>query len=266
MAGRERSGPAAATGDAVRRPAVGAVPGAGDRRAGAARRAGARRARAAASPVELAAGPSTTRRSPWSATCRRSPRARSPPCCSRGGRARRRLAGPGLQDTTRIAASDPALWGEVLRLNAADVAPLRRATSPPSSTAAAAALDRVARPATTRSTTRGVLRRGDAGRALVPVKRGERDARLRRRRRCRCPTGPGSWPALLVGAGEAGVNVEDVRVEHVPGRPTRRHRAVACRDPAARQPSRAALRGRRLGRRSAGPDRPGHPAPSARRT
>ena len=37
-----------------------------------------------------------------------------------------RLAGPGLQDTSRIAASAPALWVEVLTQNAAAVAPLVR--------------------------------------------------------------------------------------------------------------------------------------------
>jgi prephenate dehydrogenase len=75
-----------------------------------------------------------------------------------------------------------------------------------------AAGDRAAMTALTDS-----LQRGVAGRARVPVKRGEpaagfvtvpivvRDA-------------PGELAALLRALGDAGINVEDVRVEHEPGR------------------------------------------------
>jgi prephenate dehydrogenase len=127
------------------------------------------------------------------------------------------LGGTGLHDTTRVAAGDASLWTQILVANAGHLAAaladfstdvqrtvddLRRI----------AAGDRMATAALTAS-----LRRGVAGRARVPVKRGEpaagfvtvpivvRDA-------------PGELAALLRALGDAGINVEDVRVEHEPGR------------------------------------------------
>ena len=131
----------------------------------------------------------------------------------RGGAAAAALAGPGLQDATRIAASDPALWREVLGLNARDVAPLVRGLAA-DLTAVADALE-----AGSDGPVLGVLDRGRRGRALVPVKRGERDADFTAVAVSVSDT-PGRLAALLVTAGEAGVNVEDVRVDHVPGNPT----------------------------------------------
>jgi prephenate dehydrogenase len=62
------------------------------------------------------------------------------------------------------------------------------------------------------------LERGNRGRALVPVKRGDRDEAFRRVA-VEVDDRPGRLAALLTDAGAAGVNVEDVRVDHVPGRP-----------------------------------------------
>ena len=131
------------------------------------------------------------------------------------------LAGPGLQDTTRIAASDPALWRDVLTANAAALAPLVQEVAQDLATAAAA-LDALAAgggtslPAEQRLV--DLLRRGNEGRAAVPVKRGEGGGAF-----VSLPVsvqdGPGRLAALLVAAGEAGVNVEDVHVDHLPGRP-----------------------------------------------
>ena len=135
-----------------------------------------------------------------------------------------RLAGPGLRDTTRIAASDPALWVDVLQQNAAAVAPLVHAL--------AADLERVAvalsglaqaQPATpAQSGLLGVvedlLRRGNAGRACVPVKRGEHDSDFARVA-VAVPDRPGQIAGVLASAAEADINVEDVRVEHLAGRP-----------------------------------------------
>ena len=123
------------------------------------------------------------------------------------------LAGPGLQDTTRIAASDPALWVEVLRQNAAAVAPLVRELSRELAIAADA-LDR-ADPAAVED----LLRRGNAGRRLVPRKRGEHDRDFVVVP-VAVPDSPGQLAGVLASAAQAGINVEDVRVEHLPGRPT----------------------------------------------
>ena len=123
------------------------------------------------------------------------------------------LAGPGLQDTTRIAASDPALWVEVLRQNAAAVAPLVRALSRELADAADA-LDRADATAL-----EDLLRRGNAGRRLVPRKRGEHDRDFVVVP-VAVPDSPGQLAGVLASAAQAGINVEDVRVEHLPGRPT----------------------------------------------
>lgn len=132
-----------------------------------------------------------------------------------------RVSGPGLHDTTRIAASDPELWADVLTANAAQVAPLvslladdlgrvadalRALTDEPQRTDARAAL-------------RELLSRGNAGRALVPVKRGVLDQDVASVA-VRVPDEPGRLADLLVRAAAAGVNVEDIRVEHLAGRQT----------------------------------------------
>lgn len=137
-----------------------------------------------------------------------------------GAGARPGLAGPGLQDTTRIAASDPALWIDVLRGNAAHVAPLVHALSADLA-ALADALDALAAGVEedrSLAVVEQLLDRGRAGRALVPIKRGAHDedfvAVL-----VSVPDRPGQLAGLLLTAADAGVNVEDVRVEHLPGRP-----------------------------------------------
>jgi len=123
------------------------------------------------------------------------------------------LAGPGLQDTTRIAASDPALWVEVLRENASAVAPLVRQLSAELG-GAAAALE-----AGDLGAVEQLLRRGNDGRERVPRKRGELDRDFVPVS-VSVPDEPGQLAGVLVSAALAGINVEDVRVEHLPGRPT----------------------------------------------
>lgn len=137
-----------------------------------------------------------------------------------GGESLVRLAGPGLQDTTRIAASDPELWLDVLTQNATAVAPLVRALADELSRSADQ-LARLAADAGTRAATEHVadlLRRGNQGRRLVSGKRGKSDRSF-----VVVPVGvpdrPGQLAGVLVSAAEAGVNVEDVRVEHLSGRP-----------------------------------------------
>ncbi len=130
----------------------------------------------------------------------------------RGGHDAAALAGPGLQDSTRIAASDPELWRELLALNASGVAPLVRALAQDLAGLAEALEAGADAPVA------ALLERGNRGRALVPVKRGERDAAFDAVA-VSVPDAPGQLAALLVTAGDAGVNVEDVRVDHVPGRP-----------------------------------------------
>jgi prephenate dehydrogenase len=127
------------------------------------------------------------------------------------------LGGTGLQDTTRVAAGDPELWTQILAANAGHLAialtqfslDVQRTVEDLKRIEAG---DRSAALALTET-----LRQGIAGRARVPLKRGQpatgfvtvpivvRDA-------------PGELAAVLRALGDAGINVEDVRVEHDPGR------------------------------------------------
>lgn len=131
------------------------------------------------------------------------------------------VSGPGLQDTTRIAASDPDLWTEILSANAARVAPLAAALARDLAGLADALTSLSDDPlsAEAQAVVRDLLARGNTGRARVPVKRGvlDRDVTVVA---VRIPDRPGSLAALLGAAATAGVNVEDLRVEHLPGRPT----------------------------------------------
>jgi prephenate dehydrogenase len=131
------------------------------------------------------------------------------------------LAGPGLQDTTRIAASSPDLWVDILSANAAQVAPLVARASE-DLRQVAAALEALAENPTAMDAAadvRALLQRGADGRARVPVKRGvlDRDVAIVA---VRIPDRPGSLVQVLGTAALADINVEDVRVEHLPGRPT----------------------------------------------
>jgi prephenate dehydrogenase len=130
-----------------------------------------------------------------------------------------RLAGPGLLDTTRIAASPVALWSELLQLNAGQVAPLVRALAE-DLLAVAGALDALdAQPsAGALDTVADLVARGNQGRALLPVKRDSRDRDFATVV-VDVPDRPGQLAGLFLAAAEADINVEDVRVDHLPGRP-----------------------------------------------
>lgn len=128
------------------------------------------------------------------------------------------LSGTGLHDTTRVAAGDARLWTQILSANAAHLAAaLGRYAE--AVRASVEALERIARgDADAARMLTSALEAGMAGRARVPVKRGQPAAGfatvpvvIRDR--------PGELAALLRALGDAGINVEDVRVEHEPGRP-----------------------------------------------
>jgi prephenate dehydrogenase len=134
-----------------------------------------------------------------------------------------RVSGPGLQDTTRIAASDPELWTDVLSANAAQVAPLAALLADDLRRVADALAVLAEQPGGSRpevaDAVRDLLVRGNVGRALVPVKRGvlDRDVAVVA---VRVPDEPGRLADLLGRAAAVGVNVEDIRVEHLAGRQT----------------------------------------------
>ena len=124
------------------------------------------------------------------------------------------IAGQGLTDTTRIAASNPQLWVQILRANAGPVAGvLRRIVD--RLTDATYELETSSEPEVLLE----VLKQGRDGRARLPGKHGS------------VATGyavvpvlvqdkPGELARLFVAAGELDINLEDVRIEHVLGRPS----------------------------------------------
>lgn len=125
------------------------------------------------------------------------------------------LAGQGLRDTTRIAASDPALWVQILGANAAPTASILRRVRDDLD-AAIDALDAPDAPGARRAIAE-VLAAGNAGVASIPGKHGrsERFARLT----VLVDDRPGQLARLLTEVGELGVNMEDLRLEHSPGAP-----------------------------------------------
>lgn len=123
------------------------------------------------------------------------------------------LAGQGLRDLTRIADSDPALWADIAAANAGPLSAVLAGLATRLAAVAAALAD-----GPDRAALLATLGRGNAGRALLPGKHGGT-----------APTfavvsvvvqdRPGQFARLLGDADAAGVNVEDLRVEHSPGHP-----------------------------------------------
>jgi len=129
------------------------------------------------------------------------------------------LAGQGLRDVTRIAAGDPALWTQIFTANAGPVAEIA-AQAAEDLAAAAAALARVAagdEDAAKELT--GLLERGGAGVASIPGKRGG-PAPDYAVVQVVIPDRPGELARLFDAAGAAGVNIEDIGIEHSPGLPS----------------------------------------------
>jgi prephenate dehydrogenase len=123
------------------------------------------------------------------------------------------LAGQGLRDVTRIAAGDTALWTQILSANAGPVAEIVAAVA---EDLAAAARDLAGE--STKTDVAGLLDRGRAGVARIPGKHGGR-ARNFTVVQVVIADRPGELARLFNAAGAAGVNIEDIRLEHSPGLP-----------------------------------------------
>jgi prephenate dehydrogenase len=140
------------------------------------------------------------------------------------------LAGQGLRDSTRIAVGDTALWRQILTGNAAPVAEVLRAVAhdlieaasalsadilaehfPPSAHATAG------EPAGDKVLT-ALLDQGRAGVARIPGKHGG-PARAFAGVQVVISDRPGELARLFAAAAAAGVNIEDVGIEHSPGAP-----------------------------------------------
>lgn len=122
------------------------------------------------------------------------------------------LSGQGVRDVTRIAAGDPSLWQQIIASNAAAVGSLledvRRELD--------VLLDAVR--SGDRDAVGKLLHRGVAGTTVIPGKHGgpvQETATLY----VAVPDHPGELARLLADVGEIGVNVEDLHIDHDPGRP-----------------------------------------------
>ncbi|MEV0040159.1 prephenate dehydrogenase [Streptomyces sp. NPDC056909] len=131
-----------------------------------------------------------------------------------------RLCGQGIRDVTRIAASDPAMWVEILSANPGPVADvLAGVVADLGETVEALRALQSSDEEKRRGGTAGiedVLRRGNAGRARVPGKHGAAPAAYEVVA-VLVSDRPGELARIFADAGRAGVNVEDVRIEHATG-------------------------------------------------
>jgi prephenate dehydrogenase len=130
------------------------------------------------------------------------------------------LAGQGLRDVTRIAAGDTALWTQILSANAAPVAEVLAAVAADLAEAARMLADGD----DPDKAVTALLDRGQAGVARIPGKHatflGQRGAAGEFAVvQVVIPDQPGELARLFHATGAAGVNIEDVRIEHSPGLP-----------------------------------------------
>jgi prephenate dehydrogenase len=124
------------------------------------------------------------------------------------------LAGQGLRDVTRIAAGDTGLWTQILSANAAPVAEVLAAVA--GDLAEAARM--LAEGEDPEKSVEALLDRGRAGVARIPGKHGGAPREFAVVQVV-IPDEPGALARLFHASGAAGVNIEDVRIEHSPGLP-----------------------------------------------
>ena len=124
------------------------------------------------------------------------------------------LAGQGLRDVTRIAAGDTVLWTQILSGNAAPVAEVLAAVAADLAEAARV----LAEDDDSDKAVATLLDRGQAGVARIPGKHGGAPREFAVVQVV-IPDQPGELARLFQATGAAGVNIEDVRIEHSPGLP-----------------------------------------------
>ena len=124
------------------------------------------------------------------------------------------LAGQGLRDTTRIAASDPGLWLQILNQNSKEIAPLIAALSNDLAEISRALENPDAQGSLALLHT--ALERGNQGVAKIPGKHGGKYAEYEQVTVI-IDDSPGALAALLTFIGEIDINIEDLSLEHSPG-------------------------------------------------
>jgi prephenate dehydrogenase len=121
------------------------------------------------------------------------------------------LSGQGVRDVTRVAGGDPALWQQIVALNAE---PLRGLLAEVRED-----LDALHQALTDgdRGRLTGILARGVAGTQAIPGKHGGPAVEMAPVY-VAVPDQPGGLARLFAEAEASGVNVEDVRIDHDPAR------------------------------------------------
>jgi prephenate dehydrogenase len=122
------------------------------------------------------------------------------------------LSGQGVRDVTRIAAGDPDMWGQIIRGNRQAVTEILRDVQGDLERLLAV-LDSADGDALGE-----ILARGVSGTRAIPGKHGG-PALATASVFVSVPDHPGELARLFTDVGEIGVNVEDVHIDHDPGRP-----------------------------------------------
>ncbi len=123
------------------------------------------------------------------------------------------LAGTGFRDTTRLADSDPDLWSDIATANAASLAGVLHELASQLAAVANALAEG------NRSAVRALLVDGNTARALLPGKVNSARRPDWARVGVVLADRPGELARLLTAAGAAGVNVEDLMIEHAADHP-----------------------------------------------
>lgn len=126
------------------------------------------------------------------------------------------LAGQGLRDTTRIAASDPKLWIQILAANASEVAPVLKAFESDLH-AVVESLENIDQVGSLAKVSRA-LEAGNQGVERIPGKHGTKQTAYAQVV-VMIADKPGELGRLFNEVGEIGVNIEELKLEHSPSAP-----------------------------------------------
>ncbi|MDD2858802.1 MAG: prephenate dehydrogenase [Candidatus Nanopelagicales bacterium] len=129
------------------------------------------------------------------------------------------VAGQGLRDMTRIAASDSGLWVDILTQNAGPVSVVLTGVIHELQEVLHALQELANGDIDHDEIIDATLKAGAKGRSRIPGKHGNPDLDFAEVA-VMVEDKPGELARLFVAAGEARINLEDVRIEHVLGRPS----------------------------------------------
>ena len=124
-----------------------------------------------------------------------------------------KLAGQGLRDTTRIAASDPELWIQILEANADEVVAVLKDFAADLSTVVTALQNVTTDEAI--ANLRKALEAGNIGVEKIPGKHGAKHSTYAQII-VMIDDKPGELARLLTEVGEIGINLEELKLEHSP--------------------------------------------------